>query len=81
MCNTCGLAVISVWKLRGIQQYFPQASLTRFTSFMENPIIFPRLHNFYTQVFTLQNRIFISVKLSLYTVFTSLIITKTIYKN
>lgn len=79
MRKTCGLTVVSLGTNRGWLVYYPQQWISLAIQRMENYQDIRTLHNFYTQFFTYVNLIFQSVIFGFYTLYTRLIITKTIY--
>lgn len=79
MCKTCGLVVSNLRANRGWHKDFPQTQRTHEDVHMEKPSFILTLHNFYTHISAQGFRIFQSVIGNLYTFYTRLIITKTMY--
>jgi len=79
MCKACGLAVNGVRMNRAQTITFPQLSREGMREYMEKHSFIPTLHNFYTHVSTQSFSVFQSVIYNLYTFYTRLIITKTMY--
>jgi len=79
MCNACGLVVNCMRANRGRFITFPQSRQVQVDVYMEKLSLIPTLHIFYTHIFAQVSYIFQSVICNLYTFYTRLIITKTMY--
>jgi hypothetical protein len=79
MCKTCGLVVNGLGMNRGRIYTYSQAPLAKQLATGNKAGLFQTLHNFYTHFFTYINLFFQSVISGFYTLYTRLIITKTMY--
>ncbi len=81
MYKTCGLPVINARILRGESLVSTQDPQSHIAAYVNNSLFFPFIRNFYTHIFTSIFSRFLSVTQTFYTVYTPLIITKTILFN
>ncbi len=81
MYKTCGLPVFNTRILRGESMTSAQYPGLDIYTYVNNSLLFQLIRNFYTHIFTIMFSLFLSVMYMFYTVYTPLIITKTILFN
>lgn len=81
MCKGCGYTVHSTRTTRGQLGTYPHSLFLVIPTNSDNSQFIRTIHIFSTHTFTMLFSYFSSVKKRLYTLYTPLIITKTIYKG